>query len=225
MSGLSTLLETARRALMAQQVEMSVTGHNIANASTAGYSRQRVNLVETPALRESYGFLGTGVVSDQITRLRDSFLLVIDYKSGNVSPTSWELPRPDDVQLPLYAGFALKPGDMLGGLVFAKVRAVDREFAGQLLAPAATLFAGLKGTSPLAKNKLTLDQLLEWRDCIEQLARDFLDGKAAVNPRGPREKTCERCGLQTLCRIQEHPAQLAAEDDSDSPDFSEAANE
>lgn len=74
MSGLSTLLETARRALMAQQVEMSVTGHNIANASTAGYSRQRVNLVETPALRESYGFLGTGVVSDQITRLRDSFL-------------------------------------------------------------------------------------------------------------------------------------------------------
>ena len=32
---------------------------------------------------------------------------MIDYKSGDVSPKSWELPRPDDVQLPLYAGFAL----------------------------------------------------------------------------------------------------------------------
>ena len=162
---------------------------------------------------------------DRVDRLRDSSLLVIDYKSGNVSPTSWELPRPDDVQLPLYAGFALKPGDMLGGLVFARLRAGELEFAGRVFDPAATLSAGLKATSPLMKNQLTLDQLLEWRDCIEQLARDFLDGKAAVNPRGPREKTCERCGLQTLCRIQEHPAQLAAEDDSDSPDFSEAANE
>jgi flagellar hook-associated protein 1 FlgK len=74
MSGLSTLLETARRALMAQQVGIGVTGHNIANASTPGYSRQRVSLVPTQALREQYGFLGTGVISDQVTRLRDGFL-------------------------------------------------------------------------------------------------------------------------------------------------------
>jgi probable DNA repair protein len=162
---------------------------------------------------------------DRVDRLCDSSLLVIDYKSGNVSPASWELPRPDDVQLPLYAGFALKPDDMLGGLVFARLRAGDQEFAGQLLDPAATLFASLKGTSPLLKNQLTPDQLLDWRDCIQQLAIDFVAGRAEVDPRDPREKTCERCGLQTLCRIQEHPAQLAAEDDSDSPDFSEAANE
>jgi hypothetical protein len=31
----------------------------------------------------------------------------------------------------------------------------------------------------------------------------------------PREypETCERCGLHTLCRVQEHRAQLEAEDD------------
>ena len=47
---------------------------------------------------------------DRIDRLSDGSLLVIDYKSGNVSPNAWELPRPDDVQLPLYAGFAPQRG-------------------------------------------------------------------------------------------------------------------
>jgi len=47
---------------------------------------------------------------DRIDRLNDDSLLVIDYKSGTVSPSSWDLPRPDDVQLPLYAGFALDDG-------------------------------------------------------------------------------------------------------------------
>ena len=59
---------------------------------------------------------------DRIDRLNEDSLLVIDYKSGDVSPKSWELPRPDDVQLPLYAGFALGEDEKLGGLVFAKVR-------------------------------------------------------------------------------------------------------
>jgi hypothetical protein len=77
---------------------------------------------------------------------------------------------------------------------------------------------------------------MDWRDCIEQLARDFLAGRADVNPR-EYPKTCDRCGLQTLCRIQEpeNQAQLETPDDpdlaesivlsSDSPDFSGVADE
>jgi ATP-dependent helicase/DNAse subunit B len=164
---------------------------------------------------------------DRVDRLKDSSLLVIDYKSGNVSPNAWELPRPEDVQLPLYAGFALEPDEHLGGLVFAKVLPGKVKFAGQVGDAAATLFAGLNGTSPLVKNKLTGEQLLGWRDCIQQLAKDFLDGKAVVEPRDP-QKTCERCGLQTLCRIQERGVQLDDEDNSesaDSLDFSEDGDE
>ena len=41
-------LETAKRGLVAQQTALSVVGHNIANANTLGYSRQRVN--QTPLL-------------------------------------------------------------------------------------------------------------------------------------------------------------------------------
>ena len=85
---------------------------------------------------------------DRIDRLNDGSLLVIDYKSGDVSPKSWDLPRPDDVQLPLYAGFALPPGEELGGLVFAKLRAGERnrEFAGRVRRANETLLSDLKGS-------------------------------------------------------------------------------
>ena len=62
---------------------------------------------------------------DRLDRLNDGSLLVIDYKSGNVAIKSWELPRPDDVQLPLYAAFGLDRERETGGLVFAKVRTGD----------------------------------------------------------------------------------------------------
>jgi probable DNA repair protein len=152
---------------------------------------------------------------DRIDRLNDDSLLVIDYKSGNVSPSLWDLPRPDDVQLPLYAGFAIdREREVLGGLVFAKVRSGEQVFAGRVGDALGTLFSGLKGTSPLVKNPFTAEQLLEWRDCVEQLARDFVDGRAEVDPR-EYPATCERCGLQTLCRIQEHQGLLESEDDSE----------
>jgi hypothetical protein len=122
------------------------------------------------------------------------------------------------VQLPLYAGFALD-GE-LGGLVFAKVRAGDLAFAGHVGDPAATLFAGLKGNSTLAKNTLTAEQLIGWRERIEQLARDFLAGRVEVDPR-EAPKTCERCGLQTLCRIHEYEAQPEAEDECEDCDNSD----
>ncbi|MGD0520829.1 MAG: PD-(D/E)XK nuclease family protein [Terracidiphilus sp.] len=151
---------------------------------------------------------------DRIDRLNDRSLLVIDYKSGDVSPKSWELPRPDDVQLPLYAGFALDPKEELGGLVFAKVRAGDLEFDGRVGDAKATLLAGLSSGSRLVKKKFSPELMNDWRDHIEQLAKDFLAGRAEVDPR-EYPKTCERCGLQTLCRIQENHAQLEAEDDPD----------
>jgi ATP-dependent helicase/nuclease subunit B len=169
--------------------------------------------------------LSFNVRLDRLDRLSDGSVLVIDYKSGDVNCKAWNLPRPDDVQLPLYARFALNEDEPLGGLTFAKIRPGQFEFAGSVGAPAVTLFAGLKNTSSLAKNLMSLEQLLGWRDYIEQLARDFLAGRADVDPRDP-PSTCKRCGLQTLCRI--HETKLAFEDDGEGPDgpgFNEAADE
>jgi probable DNA repair protein len=150
---------------------------------------------------------------DRIDRLNDGTLLVIDYKTGQVTPKAWEPPRPDDVQLPLYAGFALdEEADLLGGLVFAKVRLGEQSFAGHVGDARATLFPNLSGTSALVKNPLSAEQIVEWKNLIETLAHDFLDGRANVDPRD-YPKTCERCGLQTLCRVDE--THILASDDED----------
>jgi ATP-dependent helicase/DNAse subunit B len=137
---------------------------------------------------------------DRTDELSDGSLLVIDYKTGNVSPRDWELPRPDDVQLPLYAGFACSQP---GGLVFAKLRAGQLEFAGRAVDAAGALLANLSRGSALVKKSLTSEQLLAWRGYIEQLARDFLAGRADLDPRD-YPKTCDSCGLHAICRIHEN---------------------
>lgn len=74
-------LETAKRSLFTQNAALQTTGHNIANANTAGYSRQVVNMtaarpIEAVGLSHSAvpGQLGTGVEFTSITRIREKFL-------------------------------------------------------------------------------------------------------------------------------------------------------
>jgi flagellar hook-associated protein 1 FlgK len=73
MPGLLTGLETAKRALLAQQLRLGVLSHNIANATTPGFSRQRVLLETTHPQNLVRGTLGTGVMVAQIRRHRDPF--------------------------------------------------------------------------------------------------------------------------------------------------------
>jgi probable DNA repair protein len=152
---------------------------------------------------------------DRLDRLADGTFLVIDYKTGDVSQKSWEMPRPDDVQLPLYAGFALdRDAEPLGGLVFAKIRAAERSFAGRAFDAAGQLLPGMSARNDLVKKPLDLEDLEAWREYIETLAREFLEGRADVNPR-EYPKTCERCGLQTLCRVVENQTQSEMDTEDD----------
>ena len=71
----------ALRALQAQQTSLDVTGHNVANANTPGFSRQRaVHRASQPypmpmlAGGVSGGQYGTGVEVSQIMRMRDLFV-------------------------------------------------------------------------------------------------------------------------------------------------------
>ena len=165
---------------------------------------------------------------DRIDRLQDGSLLVIDYKTGDVTPKSWDLPRPDDVQLPLYAGFALDAteptGERLSGLLFAKLRPGEIAFAGRVGAAQTALLPAISARNPLVREPFTAEMLIDWRRSIEQLARDFLASRADVDPRKYPE-TCDRCGLQTLCRIHEDPAQFEARRDGVDSELAEAADE
>lgn len=75
-------LQTALSGLLAEQQALDVTGHNIANANTEGYSRQTAVLetnqaIPVPSLSSITGQgaqLGTGVTVETYTRIRNSYL-------------------------------------------------------------------------------------------------------------------------------------------------------
>ncbi|MCB2356285.1 flagellar hook-associated protein FlgK [Clostridium estertheticum] len=74
MSGLFSTLNVGVRGMTAQQGAIDVTSHNIANANTDGYSRQRVTMETTRPSNTSPGQMGTGVQISSITRIRDTYL-------------------------------------------------------------------------------------------------------------------------------------------------------
>ncbi|TFV52463.1 flagellar hook-associated protein FlgK [Blastococcus sp. TF02A-35] len=74
-----SLLNTATTSLWAQRRALDVTGQNIANVNTEGYSRQRADLQAiggsvVPAFYSVGDGIGGGVNADKLTRIRDAFL-------------------------------------------------------------------------------------------------------------------------------------------------------
>ena len=74
-------IEIGKRSLMAQSQSINTAGHNISNADTEGYSRQRVQLrqfdpIYRPDLTraETPGQIGQGVMTESIVRVRDELL-------------------------------------------------------------------------------------------------------------------------------------------------------
>lgn len=74
-------IELGKRSIMAHTDAISTAGHNISNANTEGYSRQRVQLKEfdplyRPGLErpERAGMIGQGIDVQSITRIRDEML-------------------------------------------------------------------------------------------------------------------------------------------------------
>jgi len=74
MYGANIGLEIGRRALLAQQLSLNLTGHNIANVNTPGFSRQDAIYSTAEPMNPGFGNVGTGVSIDEIRRIRSSFL-------------------------------------------------------------------------------------------------------------------------------------------------------
>lgn len=73
-------LEASKKGLFVQQSALYTTGHNISNANTDGYTRQRVNMQATPGFPypglnspQYPGHMGTGVEAHSVQRMRDEF--------------------------------------------------------------------------------------------------------------------------------------------------------
>jgi len=76
MAGSFMGLSIAVSGLQANQRALSVTSHNVANANTEGYSRQRLDMkaYRPDQLPGDMGTLGTGVDVESVRQIRDDFL-------------------------------------------------------------------------------------------------------------------------------------------------------
>ncbi len=135
---------------------------------------------------------------DRIDRLADGSVMLIDYKTGESSTRNWTGDRPREPQLPLYALSSRKKVEALG---FAQLNARDVRYKG-----ASDSSSPAPGVRPVASQKLDLptewpDLLEHWRQVLESLARDFMDGRATVDPLD--SNAYNYSGLEPLNRIAE----------------------
>jgi ATP-dependent helicase/nuclease subunit B len=140
----------------------------------------------------------------------DGGRVIIDYKTGMLAGVSWDGPRPDEPQLPLYAGF----GEIedLKGVLLARVRDDMMKFIGRVDDAKAVM----PSDSKLAKPPYDAAMLQSWRSTLLDLGQQFLRGEAQVNPK-QYPKTCEFCDLSPLCRIAENDP-VSSGDETDETD-------
>lgn len=72
--GLNSAFDIARKGLTANLAGLNVTGHNIANVNTEGFSRQRVDLQTSLPIKFPPGIFGTGVDVGGVNRMRNELI-------------------------------------------------------------------------------------------------------------------------------------------------------
>ncbi len=71
---MADILRTAMTGLVAFQRALSTTGHNISNANTQGYSRQRVDFISRIPQPSGGGFIGSGTQVRTVERIYNAFV-------------------------------------------------------------------------------------------------------------------------------------------------------
>jgi probable DNA repair protein len=139
---------------------------------------------------------------DRLDEIGDAHV-VIDYKSGgSIAVSAWQVPRPRMPQLPFYAIAILQQNFNLAGVSFAMVHKGEPRFRGYLREkdllpctdPAKRTFEGLGFDEYAAR----------WAEELERIAKSFVQGDAAVDPKtlpGRSDSSCQHCHLTALCRV------------------------
>lgn len=144
------------------------------------------------------GELRLNLRADRVDRVAGNDRILIDYKSGKVSPKDWLVPRPNDPQMPLYVVFGNI--ENIRGALFARIRAEDMNLIGSVTDPQSQVFADTRAGSALAENRYTETMRDDWHDALLELAEEFLRGEAIVKPKNGK-KTCQNCPMPGLCRV------------------------
>lgn len=74
MAGLLDALNAGKTSLSTNQKSIEIVGNNVANVNTEGYSRQRAELMQIPAVNFGDFFIGQGVTVSDVSRDYSSFI-------------------------------------------------------------------------------------------------------------------------------------------------------
>lgn len=187
-------------ALLAYQRALQVTGHNIANVGTEGYSRQQLQLGTSQPLNSGFGSLGTGVTTTGVRRVVDQF---VDARLGmNLSGAGYER---------TYAEFAGRLDTLLADPNSGLAPALSQFFAAledvatdptstaarqQLISQAQSLtdrFAQLEGRiedqRSIANGRITgtVDEINQLATSIAQLNREIVEARGRSAGRDPND--------------------------------------
>jgi probable DNA repair protein len=114
-----------------------------------------------------FGDLNLSMRLDRVDKIA-SKLLIIDYKTGQVTPGNWLGDRPKDPQLPLYL---LASDPRANGCAFAQIQGGKIQFVGH-------------SDSQLIEEKKPVEdwpkQLQQWQQALSNLAAEFTSGYAAM---------------------------------------------
>lgn len=116
----SGILSIGQSALSAAQVGVTTTGHNIANATTPGYSRQQVLQSAAPGQNAGFGYVGSGTQVASVTRVYNEFLanqvLSAQTSSSRLSTYSTQITQIDNALADANAGVSPALQDFFTGV-------------------------------------------------------------------------------------------------------------
>jgi len=151
----------------------------------------QVEHIERSGESALHGGLAYSVRIDRLDRLEDGSRVLIDYKTGWVTP-DWRGERPDNPQLPVYA---LKHRENLVAVAYGRVSAAECRFVVE--SARGDIFPNVRA-SRLEGMASFAELVAAWERRVESLAEEFARGAAEV---APKDTACRYCRLQGLCRV------------------------
>ncbi len=213
---IATRIESLPSALSARRASLHVEAKRLSARLVALLDAERERepfVIHGLELRSRLELAGVhiDVRLDRVDRIGND-LLVIDYKSGASGYPRWDQAPPREIQLLLYREALRQQGHDPAGLLTWHLLP-DRVRAGGALADDLKLPATLQPRRTLVDFKLAKSQWTPW---LTDLAREFWQGDARLQP---RKNACQRCDLTLLCRRLERLGLMAdAESGEDLPD-------
>ena len=130
---------------------------------------------------------------DRIDKIGKTKKVVIDYKTGNVSPRDWDPERPIEPQMPLYA-IAVEKSH---GVIYEQIASDRTSYKG-----CSSTDLNIKGVETAeSRYGVSFNTLKKnWETSLEEIVTEFKDGRAVVDPQNNGE-VCNYCHLGDFCRV------------------------